>query len=444
MLGDSGSGKSSAILYEAGVTSLRAGASVIYTTVKPNDAANAVMDAKSEGRVPRAFTVGADTFNPLGYAQACGADIESLVQLATLPMRRASYGRGADRFWEQNATRYVRSVIGVLSLAQTSISYLRISEALVDLPHTPEAAHDPNWQQNSVLYKAIQTADHLCREPRDRRDLERFARQVLVEAPMEADKTRSSTISTYVASVDPLLTGGIGETLNAETDTWDPRQVVDRPGVLVLDAPVQRDDETGRTVQRIIVSSIQKAVLRSGASSHPIVFICDEYPSLVDPVDDPAFMRTARDRGGFMVTAAQTVSAMVTACGATTEPRAAAHELLGLPALKIFACQTDPETLRFISDVFSETYQNRVSLGESKSDQPGRPRANRSVNISSERAPEVMPADIASLRRGGPENKYAVDAFVSLSGRVWSSSGRRSLKARFTQRPDAPSRTRRR
>lgn len=441
VMGDSGSGKTSGPVTSLGVAAYRANASVVHNTVKPTDCAMWAGLARCAGRGVVSYVIGRDTFNPLAFEQSRGDGtrrIETLTQLVLLPLRRQSRGGGGDPFWQADGARYVRHLVTMFVIAGVPLSYKRIADSLNSLPTSVEETRDPEWRRRCPAFGAAQRASELLLSPRDRADLEDAVGWLLHQCPATPERTRASTVATVVSALDPLLRGEIGATLNSDADTWTPASIVAQPGVLVLDCPLQVWGETGAIVQRMLISAIQRETLRRqiNTTTKPLVLILDEYQEILDAEDDPSFIRTARDRLGCCVLATQGIGGIRAACGHARDPRAAAESILGLPGVKLFAATTDPETLQYASAVFANTPQTRVSFGTSTpgADKNGRERSSRNSNVTRELQPEVPPFELTRLKRGGPEHDHLVEAFCSVSGRVWRGNNRTSIKVAFRQR----------
>ncbi|MEQ9617041.1 MAG: TraM recognition domain-containing protein [Phycisphaerales bacterium] len=443
IIADSGSGKSSGVIFPLVRAIHSKRASVVHITVKPDDSAKYRRLAELNGRSDvRVFGI-EDRYNPLAFEQSnapAGTGlVENLTQLVLLPLRRQQrHGGSGDAFWKADAERYVRHLVTIFTLAGEPLSYRLINECLLNLPEDPEDVQCQQWRSSNPAYGALVRAENQPLTPAQRGDLEDAAAFLLRTVPATPSRTRASTVATVTSAIDPYVRGEVGQVINAGHSTWTPDELVAQPGVVILDLPLQSWGEIGGTIQRILVSSIQRAILRRDLkeASHPVVLVMDEYQEFLDPKDDPAFMRTARDRRGCCILATQCVGNIRDACGESRDPQAAAEAILGLPSVKFFGATTDPATLKYASEVFTHTLQPRISFGNSQnsgdSKRPGSG-TGRNTNISRELQPDVPHHEFVRLRRGGPGNGWNVDVFCSVSGRIWRASRRPSLKVTFQQ-----------
>lgn len=442
VIGDSGSGKTSGLLSSLAGSALSANASLVITCVKPEDAARGLALATRFGRRARIISLVDDRFNPLAHEQSIFTNdptglVERLTDQLLLPLRRQRReGSGGDPFWAADGARFVRHLVTIFVAAGIPLTYKLIYDTLLNLPTCEEDLGDEGWQRSCAAYdalvKAARRTDLLSWQ---QTDLDAAAGFLFRTAPNMPDRTRQSTVSTLAAALDPFVRGAIGQAINSDASTWDPAEVVDSPGVVIFDMPVQTAGSAAMTVQRMLLSAVQKAVLRRSNPTHPVMLLCDEYQEIMDQDDDPAFMRTARDRLGMMVIATQCVGNIRSARASSSDPRSAAEAILGLPAVKFFGATTDPETMRYASEVFTQTPQARVSLGSNQQQQSkdGDNRDGRSSTISRELQPDLPPHELLRLRRGGPENRFIVEAYCSVSGRIWRGTNRPSIKVAFPQ-----------
>lgn len=439
VLGSSGSGKSS-ILNQLAVQASLHGSHVVFCTSKPSDARTAMLLARLGGceRI-RELRLGRDTFSLSRFTQRSlvgqpGA-ADELAQVLTLPLRLQNRSGGAsDPHWASDANRLVRSVSVVFHAARVDLTTRVLVDVLVNLPRSTEDASEDDWRHRNPLTRALAAINrrHLTAAVSD--DVDRAAAFLLRTFPAMPHRTRESTVSTLLAPLDPLLYGDVGAAVNGEMDTWSPKEVFEAPGATIFAMPSQIS-KANATMQRMLLSAVQKELARRTSEEvpHPVIIIADEFATLVDPEDDLEFMRVARDRRGAMFFAVQDVSSIRAAMGGTADSQAAADAILGLPAVKFFAASTDVNTMRFASQTFAETYQPRVTLGSSSGGDPRQPRSGTNASVSMELKPDVTPHEFSTLRRGGPENGFIVEAFCSVAGRVWKASRKTSLKVAVPQ-----------
>lgn len=301
VLADSGSGKSSGILATLAGAALRTNASLVVTCVKPGDARDAVALATKFGRPARVVSFANDRFNPLAHEQFLASEdstgkVERLTDQILLPLRRQRReGSGGDPFWAADGARFVRHLVTIFVAAGIPITYKLIYDTLINLPTGEENLDDEAWQRSCPAYGALLRASKrtdLLDWQRD--DLDAAAEFLFRTVPNMPERTKQSTVSTLAAALDSCVRGITGHFLNTDSCTWDPAEVVDSPGVVIFDMPVQTAGPAAMTIQRMLLSAVQRAVLRRSNPTHPVMLLCDEYQEIMDPDDDPAFTGAPR------------------------------------------------------------------------------------------------------------------------------------------------------
>jgi type IV secretory pathway TraG/TraD family ATPase VirD4 len=445
VLGASSAGKTTSVCMAIVRGALNLGGAVVLTTVKPSDTEYfGAVCRRFAGVNPRILGID-DRFNPLAYAQRTGDPrrmAESLTDLACIPIRRSQQQGGADPFWQTQAASFIRALVTIAIVARQPLSYRWLHDSLLAL----QGAIDPNdtaWQSSCPAFLALRAASRRGLTAEEQEDLDQAARFLLQAIPAMPEKTRASVVATAVGPLGPLVAGAIGRAINGTEDSWRPDEVLTAPGALILDMPTQVYGAEGATVQRLLLTSIQRAILTRDLqrANHPIFLVVDEAHTLLDETD-AAFLSTARDRRSAMVLATQSVSNIRVAMSSARDSRSAADAILALPGVRIIAASHDPETQAAACAWFAQRRQPRISFGSNEQQnapagglqngaQHGRP-GGRSMNVSREWQPDVQPSEIAQLARGGPPNRFLVEAFIYDNGKVWR-NGRLSYRAVFRQ-----------
>ncbi len=444
VLAQPGAGKTTALLAHPLAAWLHGGGSVVFTTFKP-------ADAEMWERFARSRSVGAvhrvslsDAFNPFEWELTHNTNVpgqpQRLLSIAMTPLRRRQQQSTSSDggFFEAESERYAAQILTILRLAGVPITFRTLFQALQSLPRSPAELRSAVWRSRSPTFAALMAAgqrtDLLAA---DRSDLEAAAHFYLEEAPNTSSRTRGSVVATICSSLFPYIHGAVGAFLNAERSTVDLGTVIDAPGVMILDLSVQHFGAAAATVQRLLITAVEQAVLtRRMEGLVPPVCICmDEGHNFIDPEADVAYASSARDRLGCLFVCSQTIGQLRTACASgSRDPHAAVDALLGMFTTKFFGSTTDVQSLEYIQRTFADTSRARVSITSGADRSGGRDggrKAEDNSTISRDESPDVRARDVIALRRGGPAHGYQVEAFVS-AGRLWNSR-RPSLLVIFPQ-----------
>lgn len=441
VVADSGAGKSSAFLPAIEAGALACGFATVHTAIKPDDADRIRRFAARCNAPLREIDFTRERFNPLAWeAQRAPAEArtEQTLARAMEPLRQQRrQSRGGDPHWEGDATRYLRHILTIVLCAGWRPSWPILAEALLTLPQSIEETQESEWRERCPAFRALVEAAERSLPPTERNDLDAAARFLLHTAPTTPARTLASTVATYLAAVDGLCHGIIGEVLSAEADTWTPLEAISSPGVTVFTGATMTMGAAATLLQRLFLSSLQDEILRRPVdrSTTPVMLVCDEYAALADLDQDGRLIATGRSQLGCMVIAVQSVHSLASASATSSHGSAAAELLMGLPVVKILGSSTDPATCKWMSSVFARTWRARVSFGtqESAGGPAERKGPGRSTNVARELAEETPPFEFTRLARGSAAHGHCAEAFVACAGRVWSATGRSSIKARFPQ-----------
>lgn len=446
VLGDTGSAKTTAVLYPLILALMALSSGLLITAAKPDDATKSIRLAKLANRSDvTVFRLGDAGFNPLLHEQQTGSGfpgfIERLVDLSMSPLRQQAIGGSSDPFWLSQSVNVCRSILTLLVHAGVDLSFRLVNEAIMSLPESQDDADDARWRARSPLIRAIQLIASRSLPPMIERDVEQAARHLLVDFPSMPANTRGSIQASATTAFGPLLTGEIGRTLNAEVNTWVPEIVSERNGITIMDCSVLAYGSAAAMVQRFAVDALQNVIKRRvvGPLTRPTFSIIDEYAILGDAEKDAKFMAVSRSQLAGTILAAQNIGGLHATSHAARDPRAAGEMIVATPAVKIFTASSCPHTMQHASRVFTQVEQVRASFGSSRDESGGvapkqsGSRQNQNLNISRDFQDDVRAIDLLSLKRGGIENKFRAEALVGVSGRIWKSSGRPSIKVSLPQ-----------
>ena len=80
--------------------------------------------------------------------------------------------------------------------------------------------------------------------------------------------------------------------------------------------------------------------------------------------------------------------------------------------------------------MFAKSFQQRFNAGVNHNQQGGQ---GTNAGASESLEYNVQPAEFVTLRKGGPENNYLVEAIVGQGGRVFNASRQTFIKTAFSQ-----------
>jgi hypothetical protein len=175
----------------------------------------------------------------------------------------------------------------------------------------------------------------------------------------------------------------------------------------------------------------QQAVERRDVAKHPVpVFLwADEVQLFVNPYDQ-IFLTTARSKLVATVFLTQNISNYLAVMGSGAEAKAKVDSLLGNLSTKIFHANMDAETNEYASRLIG----NALLPAGSVSQQVNKFKVddNRSIGESMVIQPQVFPREFTTLKSGGKENDFKVEAIMLVANHLWS-NGTNFRLVTFTQ-----------
>lgn len=452
--GATGSGKTSGSGRCLAESFLREGFGGLVLTAKSDERATWERYCEATGRSKDLVVFGADGsehFNFLEHEltrKGVGAGLtENLVNLFSTVLEVAergsggSGGRDEEGYWRRANRQLCRNAVELLSLAGGGISVPDLYRVVISAPTSLEQVRSQEWRERSMCLRCLTQADKREKTPREQSDLEIVADYFLVEWPSLSDKTRSVVLSTFTSMADVLIRGLLRELYCADT-TVAPEATLDGK-IIVVDLPVKEFAEVGLFAQVLWKYAFQRSVERRdiAANARPVFLWADEAQYFITS-GDHQFQTTCRASRVATVLLTQNVSNVYAALGGAEKGRAEAASLFANLNTKVLHANGDPVTNEWAASLVGRTRQYFASGNTSYSPEQqgmlGRelfaPMPSTSAGFSEAYEFEVQPAAFTTLRKGGPENGWLVDAIVFQNGRTFHASGKTWLATSFAQK----------
>jgi Type IV secretion-system coupling protein DNA-binding domain len=240
------------------------------------------------------------------------------------------------------------------------------------------------------------------------------------EFPNMASKPRSSIISMFTSLADNLLRGELRRIMSCEPSEANFRPEDTFKGkVIVLDLSIKRFRETGKMAQIIFKTIFQMAVERKRehvldkSKMRPVFLWIDEAQFFLTS-SDVLFQTTARSSKICSVYLTQNLSNYLAFVNSDRE-EATINSFLSVLQTKFFHCQSDIRTNEYFTSLIGKTYQPHHSTTTGYQDGRDYTTTTKSHTLDY----QVLPWQLDQLAKGGPNNKYVVEAYLYQSGRTW-------------------------
>lgn len=417
VFGDTGSGKSSASAKLLATSLLRAGYGGLVLTVKPEDATDWFDLLTDNGRLNDGIFFGPNSvhcFNFLDYELKRGQQkglgslsaAQILGELVSLAQRSA--GR-ADDFWNQAANEMVAHTLEIIRASGATPSLKLAKEIIESAPRTLADVDDPQWQgnPNSKLWAMLQRGKAAGSQSADFKLAEHYW---LVQFPQMPEKTRSSVMATFTASVAQYFCPEIIHRLFGEKTNVTPDDISEGK-IVVVELPVKQFGAAGRFAGIVWKYCAQLAFERRDNKERPVFIFVDESHHFLTDYDQ-LFQTTARSSRCSVVYLTQSLSNYY-ALSPGNSGKHRVDSMCNCLKTKILHQCSHPETRLAFADAIGKRRVTIVS--ESVTAGSGKPVTTRNES------PGVdfwsHPDKATSLKTGGPANKFKVTAIVDKAGK---------------------------
>jgi len=313
VFGDTGSGKSSASAKLLATALLRAGYGGLVLTVKPGDTDDWKKLLAENGRADDGIFFGPDSghcFNFLQYELnhgiKNGLGSLSAAQILSEMVSLAQRGAGrADDFWTQAANEMISHTLEIIRASGETPSLKLAKELIESAPRSPGEARDLQEQddERKLLWKLLKRGQTAAGANDDFKLAKDFW---LVQFPQMAEKTRSSVVATFTASVAQYFCPEIIHRLFGGTTNVTPDHIA-AGKIVVVNLPVKRFGAAGRFAGIVWKYCAQLAFERREDKDRPVFIFVDESHHFLTDYDQ-LFQTTARSSRCAVVYLTQSLS----------------------------------------------------------------------------------------------------------------------------------------
>ena len=336
----------------------------------------------------------------------------------------------------------VRNCVDVLLMAGEPATLHAMFGVIRSAPPEAACAASAEWRDASECWRLVEAARARGLGTSWEADGREVAAYWLRHFPALGERTRGSIVAMFSTLAESLMRGRMRE-LFCEGCTLRPEDVL-AGRVVVVDLPVKEWSVVGRTAAVLWKYGLQKAVERQDRQrERPRATRSSSGPTSasISRADTTRSSRPPRARRAATVYLTQNYPTLVAALGGDAAGRSAADALIGNLGTKIFHANSDRETNQLAAELVGKRLQRLRSFGRGATlGLGGQAGAGASSNagVGEHMDFEIQPAELAGLKKGGPDHGYATEALVFQNGRLWSATCRTWQKALFRQGLMAP------
>lgn len=382
--------------------------------------------AFQHGRQDDVIRIGAEHRHVFNILAAYGEDepinaVNALMNIAGLSV--SGERKQSEAYWEMEQRKRLDRLIRLNRICGKPLSIQTLYRLHLSAPSDYEQLTSEEFAKESFLWQMMGEAN--ANVGQDDPDFKLVESYFFHEMPYLADRTASSIRSMTSSVLEPFVSSRILSNLFCGESKLTLEEVFSGK-ILLLDIPVQVHKQVGRIAQIMLGYALMEAVEKRNLATHgnPLIFWMDECQNFLTPFTN-MFMSVSRSSRAGTVLMTQNISNIMATLGGGKSGEAKVNALLGLTNTKIMHANNDHITNEWAAKTIGKAFQqvSSVSVSDAQSS---------SASSSQQLHYLVEPRSFTTLRKGGEENQFLVDAYITGTGRVFSNQ-MNAIKTTFKQ-----------
>jgi hypothetical protein len=354
-------------------------------------------------------------------------------------------GQADDKTWAMQSELLIANIFDLFRCAGETPTPQMLFDILISVPKDPASAASERFLIDSACGQLLSRANLRHQggklTPQELKVFERAVGYVLSYLPGTGEKFLGSVLGTAITGLGQFLQEPYSTIFGSGKTTLPPEILIERGRgkILALDFPAAQG-AAGYIAQAAYVNLVQMMLLASPRGNRrPVVVVRDEAQYLVTPDFDSKIQTIARSHGIITITSVQGYPMMTQAFGGGDSARVQTETFLGSHASHmVFNLATDSATREHYVKLFGTSPQPLYSGHQHQNTNPDfmdrlfGMEFTPTVGWSETHLPNVPERVFTSLRRGGREHKFLIDAIFFQSGRRFA-NGHPFTKISFRQ-----------
>lgn len=404
----------------------------IWACTKANEGANAAKVIGASVMRDRLLhlTPGHFTFNFAHYELTrpggSPASLARLFQRLNEMLNRSKQGASSESFWSNLFFNFMLFSITLAWLVdRRRVTVATIAAVLNACPQSAEVVRSPDFRQGRFC-NLLRQAEANTANSAERRWMEQLLVFFLETQLTLGSRARGAAITQCHNVLSPFLLPPLYETVCAEDSSFTPDLPLSQYCV-IIDAPILVYQQGGLLLQNLLVMMTQEAALRSANREQYCAIVRDESQLLVaDPEFDMLVQSVSRESKLIHFTAAQNLPLLKSAFGGDSAAEQIVLAWLANYRTKFALANICNDTNMYYTTAFGQHKEQFVSLNQHE---PNAEQESLYDTIlggnsfrfgTSEQMHHRVPPDyFLSLRRGGPQNHFLIDAFMTMGGHTF-------------------------
>ncbi len=342
IMGGTGSGKTSHAINPLLFQVLQQNCGVLIFDIK-TDFKNTVNELSQ--RTNRTYTIIGDGGQTLNLIRGCTPELAASFLKSCFLVQ--GQGGGDSAFWVDSATELARHCLTLLNLLQPDkYNLLGLYDVIFD-----------QSERDKLLQIGTDKIDKMSdREQRFFIQSQRFFINIWAE---HDEKTRKNILSTVNAVLSPFGHPDLIDAFSNSNDQNDAdiTDLINKGSVFLVNLPMTKYGKEGAEFAYLLIKLRFMNMMRERRNrtewdqNRSVVFLCDEYQAIIDPISDSDFWDKSRSTGTIGIVSMQGVSSLIHALKGNTKT---AEAILQNFRQRFFFRTEDETTIRHINAVLGQ------------------------------------------------------------------------------------------
>ena len=366
------------------------------------------------------------------------ASLTRLLERLNTMLKNSSQGGSNEDFWKSLFFDYMHYAIWIAWLAhRDKITVEHIHDVIATSPTSPEDAGSANFYA-SPCWQMLKLADKNISSEAEDRALYKAGEFFLAKQVVLGEAARGAGIQQCSSVLSPFLIAPLYETVCAEKSSFQVDMVLNDHCV-ILDFPILVHQQGGMLFQSLVTMMVQEAALRRRHPDTICVIVRDEFQYLAADMEFESMVQSVcRSHLLAHISASQNIPLLQAASGGDQRGETLTRALLANYRTKLILANICDTTNRLFSEMFGQFKDQFLSLNESNAepdDFMGKVFGAKpfSLSMSEHLHHRLPPEKFLTLRRGGPQFNFLIDAYLTIGGHQFD-NGLPFKRVTFSQR----------
>ncbi|MCB0518513.1 MAG: TraM recognition domain-containing protein [Lewinellaceae bacterium] len=232
-----------------------------------------------------------------------------------------------------------------------------------------------------------------------------------------SEKTKAIITASAMGLFEPFMTGILKTHFSSEmSDEVRPEKCYEEGRLIIVDIPLKEYGISAvyaaGIMKKLFQLCMERRVVQNEENPRPCVLWIDEYHLLANPISDEKFQSSCRSTMTAGVYITQSINSIKVAMG-RNNAEAKTKVLLTNLGTQIFCGNICNDTNKYAADLIGKAFIKTKSASVNTDD--------KASHSTSEHLHYIVPPEhFTTLKSGGPDNNFKVEAIMVVRGKKWA------------------------